>query len=210
MHNWSLPREKDLVLQEASHRFKNELAMLSALLRLQERSVEDETARTALASTADRVQVLARVHERLQRAEKAAVVDMREFIVALCDDLRMALIGLRPILMKVEAETHRLSQERAVAIGLVINELLTNALKYAFPEDRSGTVKVRFMRQEDGFCLMVIDDGIGIPCERKPDGSGLGQRLIRSMVMQLQGSVEFTPDSGAAGTIVTVRFPADP
>ena len=96
------------------------------------------------------------------------------------------------------------------AIGLVINELLTNALKYAFPEDRSGTVQVRFMRQEDGFCLMVIDDGIGIPCERKPDGSGLGQRLIRSMVMQLQGSVEFTPDSGAAGTIVTVRFPADP
>ena len=202
--------EKDLVLQEASHRFKNELAMLSALLRLQERSIEDETARTALASTADRVQVLARVHERLQRAEEAAVVDMREFIVALCDDLRMALIGLRPIVMSVEAESHRLSQERAVAIGLVINELLTNALKYAFPEDRSGTVQVRLMRQEDGFCLMIIDDGIGMAGERKPDGSGLGQRLIRSMVAQLQGSVEITPDSGAPGTIVTVRFPAEP
>jgi two-component sensor histidine kinase len=202
--------EKDLVLQEASHRFKNELAMLSALLRLQERGIENETARRALASTADRVQVLARVHERLQRAEKAAVVDMREFIVDLCDDLRVALIGLRPVVMTVEAESHRLPQERAVAVGLVINELLTNALKYAFPEDRSGTVKVRFMRQEDGFCLEVIDNGIGVADDREPDGSGLGQRLIHSMVTQLQGSVEIAPDSGAPGTNATVRFPADP
>ena len=93
-------------------------------------------------------------------------------------------------------------------IGLIINELLTNALKYAFLDERSGTVKVRFRREQDAFCLLVQDDGVGMSFERTPSGSGLGQRLVRSMVAQLQGTHEITPDQGAPGTVVTVRFPA--
>src|SRR5207253_1510314 len=89
----SADSDKDLLLREASHRFKNELSILGALLRLQQRSLSDGAASSALSSTADRVQVLARVHERLQRAEQGAVVDTRDFISALCDDLKAALVG---------------------------------------------------------------------------------------------------------------------
>jgi two-component system, sensor histidine kinase PdtaS len=200
--------DKDLLLREASHRYKNELSIITALLHLQERTVQDESARAALAATAERIRVLGRAHERLQRSEARAVVDTSEFIASLCDDLRAALIGLRPITLVVEAESHMMPQERAVPIGLIINELLTNALKYAFPDERSGTVKVRFRREQDAFCLMVQDDGVGMSFERTPSGSGLGQRLVRSMVAQLQGTHEIKPDQGAPGTVVTVRFPA--
>jgi two-component system, sensor histidine kinase PdtaS len=200
--------DKDLLLREASHRFNNELTMLTALLRLQERGLEDETARAALRSTADRVHVLGRVHERLRRANQDAVVDTREFITSLCDDLKVALVGLRPIAVKLEVESHLVPQERAVPVGLIINELLTNALKYAFPDERTGTVSVRFTREAEGFCLRVTDDGVGMAPDRPPDGSGLGQRLVRSMVTQLEGSYAIEPDAGAPGTVATVRFPA--
>src|SRR4051812_45913879 len=153
--------DKDLLLREASHRYKNELSIITALLHLQERTVLDESARAALSATAERIRVLGRAHERLQRSEARAVVDTSEFIASLCDDLRAALIGVRPISMIVEAESHRMAQERAVPVGLIINELLTNALKYAFPDERSGTVKVRFSREQDTFCLMVSDDEVG-------------------------------------------------
>jgi two-component sensor histidine kinase len=198
--------DKDLLLQEASHRFKNELTMLSAMLRLQQRSIKDNLASSALSSTADRVQVLARVHERLQRSHTAAVVDTREFITALCDDLR-ATIDLRPIALEVDAESHLLTQERAVPVGLIINELLANALKYAFPNERAGTVKVRFVREDDAYCLSVSDDGAGMAAERNAAGTGLGQRLVRSMAAQLGGSLEIGPDPQNPGTSATVRFP---
>jgi two-component system, sensor histidine kinase PdtaS len=203
-------QEKDLLMQEASHRFKNELAMLTALLRLQERAIEDTTARAAFRSTADRVHVLGRVHERLLRANHAAVIDTREFLAALCDDLRSALVGLRPISLKADVESHFLPQERAVPVGLVLNELLTNALKYAFPDGRNGTVRVRFTRDDEGFCLIVSDDGVGKAPESDGirDGGGLGQRLVASMVAQLEGSYELTPNSDGTGSVAQVRFPA--
>ena len=199
--------DKDLLLQEASHRFNNELTMLTALLRLQARGLQDESARAALDTTADRVHVLGKVHERLRRVNHSAFVDTREFITSLCDDLKTALVGLRPIGMKVEIESHPMPQERAVPVGLIINELLTNALKYAFPEERAGSVSVQFAREDEQFCLKVTDDGIGIASDRPAHGSGLGQRLVRSMVSQLEGSYEIQPDSGAPGTVATVRFP---
>lgn len=199
--------DKDLLLEEASHRFKNELTMLTALLRLQSRELDSEAARTALSSTADRVQILGRVHERLRRVNQSAAVDTQEFITALCQDLKIALIGLRPISLKVQVQSHLLAQERAVPMGLIINELLTNALKYAFPDERAGAVTVRFIREEEQFCLVVSDDGVGIASDRSPDGSGLGQRLVRSMVSQLEGSLQIEPDAGASGTVARVRFP---
>jgi len=197
--------EKDLLLQEASHRFKNELAMLDAMLRLQERDAGEPTASAALRSAADRVHVLGRMHERLQRANQEAVVHMREFLNALCEDVRSARIGLRPISLKVKVEDHTLPQERAVPVGLILNELLTNAFKYAFPDDRRGTIQVDFRNEGDSYFLAVADDGVGMSSRPAAEqkGSGLGQRLIRSMVGQLDGAL--TAEPARAGSIVSIR-----
>ena len=92
-------------------------------------------------------------------------------------------------------------------MGLILNELLTNALKYAFPEDRHGHVRVSFERVGDEFVLRVSDNGVGIAPERGAQGSGLGQRLVRSMAGQIGGTLEIKPDEGDLGTVATVRFP---
>jgi two-component system, sensor histidine kinase PdtaS len=202
-------REKDLLLRETGHRVKNDLASLMALVRLQERSVSDPAARAALASTGERIRVLSRLHERLRRADKAAVVDIGRFITELCDDLRAALHGLRSVALMVQAESCLLPQEQAVAVGLITNELLTNALKYAFPDDRNGTVTVRFARDGESFELVVADNGIGVSSEAPSNGSsGLGQRLVRSLAAQLGGTVEIGSNGEAGGTRAVARFPA--
>ena len=198
--------EKDLLLREASHRTRNDLQMLCALVDLQVQAVAEPAARAALAATRARIRLLGEVQQRLRRTPTDTAVDMSGFVGGLCDDLRNTLLDLRPISLIVEAESHDLPQQRAVAVGLIINEALTNALKHAFPVGRGGTVTVRFTREDGDYVVSVRDDGIG--ADGTPDGSRehLGQRLIRSMVAQLRGKLEVTVDGG---TIVAVRFPAE-
>jgi two-component sensor histidine kinase len=197
--------DKDTILREMVHRTKNDLQMLNAMFHFQERGTSDSFAKEVLRTAANRVHVMGRVHERLTRHGLEAVADTAEFITALCDDLRASLVGLRPIKVEVEAESHALPMTRAVPVGLIINELLTNALKHAFPEERSGTVRVRFFRAGDDFCLVVADDGVGMEAAQT-EGTKLGQRLIRSLAAQLGGRMELR--SSTAGTTAEVRFPA--
>ncbi|WP_187144502.1 sensor histidine kinase [Microvirga massiliensis] len=201
-------QEKDLLLREAGHRFRNDLTTMSALLRLQERAIPDAQAQAAFAAATDRIHVLGRAQEKLERVEGAAIVRTDEFITDLCDDLRLALLSLRPITLTVEVERHPLPQERAAAVGLIINEWLTNALKYAFPEERSGQVTVSFARREGEFILEVSDDGIGFDPHQEPQGSGLGQRLVSAMARQLGGAVKVGPRPDGCGTRAMVKFPA--
>ncbi|WP_255616742.1 sensor histidine kinase [Microvirga puerhi] len=201
-------REKELLFQEAGHRIKNDLAMIVALVRLQERTEKDPHVRDTLATTANRIHVLSRVHERLHPGEgTTSVINIADFITDLCEDITASLIGARPIAIRTKVERHWLSQERSVPIGIIVNELVTNCLKYAFPDDRSGTIVIGFVRQDECYELTVTDDGIGpthtVGTRRS---SGLGQRLVHSMAAQLGGTAKITFD-GPAGACATVRFP---
>jgi len=200
-------REKDLLLQELAHRVRNDLNMLGTLLQLQLRLTTEPGARDALAAAVDRVLVMGRVHERLDRRGGEAMVDMRDYLTDLCNDLQGSVAGLRPITLDVAVESHALPLERAAPVGLIVNELLTNALKHAFPDDRPGTVTVRFVRDGKDFRLSVADDGVGAPAAPQ-DGTGLGQRLVRSLAQQLGGSFEMA--ARETGTVCSVRFPAEP
>ena len=200
--------QKDLFLREAVHRFKNDMTIIVALLRSQGRQLQEGGAKTALANTANRVLVMSRVHERLRLGRGAeAEVDTQEFITALADDLKAALLDLRPVAIDVQVEAHPLSHDRAVAVGLIINEALTNALKYAFPDERAGTVGITFRREADGFFLRIQDDGVGFAPERGEDAGGVGRRLVQAMAQQIGGRLTVEPDAGQPGTVVTVRFP---
>ncbi len=199
-------QEKDLILREMIHRTKNDLSILHALFHLQAVRTTDPAARDAMIVAADRVHVMGRVHERLTRQGREAMADTREFVTALCEDLNAALVGQRPILLEIETESHALPLERAVPVGLIINELVTNALKYAFPDERAGRVGVRFFRQGGEFVVTVSDDGVGV-ASAKAKGTGVGQKLVRSLIAQLGGTLEV--DSDAKGTRARVRFPAD-
>ena len=196
--------EKDLLLHELTHRFRNDLANLDALLRLQARSARDPLTRSELTLASNRVQVVSRVQHLLGRSGEAAVIDLRPFILELCEDLRQSLIGERHIALKAESADLQLRSARAVIVGLVMNELVTNAVKYAFPDSRTGTILVQITRRGSACHLVVADDGIG-QSQLAGQGSGLGQRLIQSMAQQLAGTFNVEVTDG--GRISTMDFP---
>jgi PAS domain S-box-containing protein len=197
--------QKDLLLYDINHRVKNHLQSVMATLSLSSRRMEDGAAQEAIEATINRLSVLSRVYDRLElRPGGEAVVSARDFIQGLCSDLQPSLIDLRPVALRVNSANEEIELGRAVSVGLVINEALTNALKYAFPDDAAGTVMVNFERQDEQFCLEVLDDGVGFS-QRKP-GSGTGTKLIRALAQQLGGTVEW---GGPPGTQLVVRFPAN-
>jgi two-component sensor histidine kinase len=214
--------QRRLLLQEFRHRTRNDLQSLVALLLLRARAAPSSAAQDGLREAAEHARALARVHTLLAQEaiheDDPALVDSRAFVEGLAMELARthATEGLRPVVLTAEAETHPLDSERAILVGLVLNECVTNALKYAFPDDRPGRVQVRFTRLDGHFLLTIEDDGTGTSPEdqtgsgsrTRPLGTGLGTRLLRGMAAQLRGSFTRGPGAGGAGTHVELRFPA--
>lgn len=200
--------EADLLLNELTHRVRNDLTNVISILQLQARSV-DEAAAAPLRSAADRLQVLAKLHRKLSRQGSSPVVDMKDFLHEICGHFRATMLPLRPIALESEVEPIKLPSSRALAVGLIANELLTNAVKYGYPDDRAGTIRLSLSTEDDQAQLAVDDDGVGFTPDEGPaaEGSGLGQRLVRSLSAQLGG--EFICETGSAGTSCRVNFPLD-
>jgi two-component sensor histidine kinase len=200
-------RQNAILLDELRHRTKNELQLIQAILHMQGRSIENkEQAREALTGAANRVMVLGRAHERFSLQGSKTIIDLCQFIEDLCSDLRVSVLGPQSILVAAEMEHCDLAVEKALPVGLILNELITNAIKYAFPDNRPGSIRVKLLRKTAQLCVIVADDGIG-PNVTNGEGTGSGQRLVRALTSQIDGTLEITkgPDGG---TQCTVCFPA--
>ncbi|WP_375398331.1 sensor histidine kinase [uncultured Sphingomonas sp.] len=201
--------ERDLLLAEFDHRVKNNFAIVAGVLDIQRRRVTEPAAAEALTSALMRVESVARAHRHLYRNGQAEMVDIRDYLVELCGALADALLLRGGVTLTCDADQAPVGRDRAVSMGLVINELVTNAAKHAFIGRDSGTIGVSWRRHESGagWRLMVTDDGVGMP-ERQPasrrDG-GLGQRLIEAFAQQARGTLSSVSD--ATGTRVTLDIP---
>jgi two-component sensor histidine kinase len=196
--------QKDLLLRDINHRIKNQLQIVAGYIVLGQRDVGDDKAAEVLGTAANRLKVLARVYDRLQLGSETTKVGARGFIEELVNDLQPGLVGLRPISLRAEAEEAELSSGRAVTIGLMVNELISNAVRFAFEEEEPGNILVYFRRCDADFCLEVIDDGRGFRSEAR--SGSVGQRMLRALVQQLDGSVAW---AGPPGTRVSVTFPEE-
>ncbi|SDC90504.1 sensor histidine kinase [Belnapia rosea] len=208
-----MAKARGTLLSEAVHRARNDLQRLAATLHLQAGAVQEASARRALQDASSRIMALARINARLDehRNDGHAVVQSRGFLEGLAQDLREAAVALRPIALAVQAEDHAVPMARAVPIGLIVNELVGNALKYAFPDEMDGRVSVQFRRDGEDFVLAVEDNGIGLDPAKPPQGSGLGTRISRALAGQLGGGIEAiaaTPGGNRPGLRWTMRFPA--
>jgi two-component sensor histidine kinase len=183
-------RANDLLLREMAHRTKNNLAMVCSLLRIQARASDSEQTQGSLLAAAGRVQVMADVNDFLRESRHGRMVDMSAYLDELCQKLADALRGTQPVAIRVEAENIELPAEKAVPIGIIVNELVTNSFKYAFPEGRPGTVSVSLRRQEEDVVITVEDNGIG--CDETAV-DGLGSRLMQMMTQQLHGALTREP-----------------
>ncbi|UWU77886.1 DUF4118 domain-containing protein [Bradyrhizobium huanghuaihaiense] len=179
----------DVLLQELAHRTRNDLATIISILRLQARSDSNPAVQAAIASAVARVEVVAKVHDRLRVAD-SDLVDLAPYAENLCGVLADFHRGVRPIAIRLHCDSISVKSSQAGSIGLIVNELVTNAFKYAFPEGQSGTVDVNITAMNDQVVITVRDDGIGCPSEVK---NGLGTRLINLLIVQMNGSMTRTP-----------------
>jgi PAS domain S-box-containing protein len=199
-------REKELLLKEIHHRVKNNLQITSSLLRLQSSRIAQPDAKEALRESQDRVHSMALVHEMLYRTPNLARVEFADYARRLVIELfRSYSVEGRRIRHSVEMDRTLLGVDLAVPCGLILNELVSNALKHAFPDDRTGHIGIRLETKEGRCFLTVRDDGVGFP----PDldfgtADTLGLHLVRMLSHQIDGSIELLR---AAGTEFVLVFP---
>ena len=199
-------REKEVLLQEIHHRVKNNLQIITSLLRMQSRAVQDPAFSDALLECQNRVAAMALIHDKLYRARDLARVSFPEYVRDLTNNILTSYtLPASSVRVNLEVDDDlSLSLDSAVPCGLILNELMSNCLKHAFPLGHSGTVHVGFHAAGDQLCLVVRDDGIGMPTDVDLERtSSLGWRLIRALVQQLGGFVQCQT---AGGTVVELRF----
>lgn len=193
------------LFDELNHRMKNNLAMVSSMLALQARMGEDGTVRAHLMKAVDRIQAIADVHASLYRGSRKDDVDFASYLQDLCTRLSGSLLEEDRIRIECAAEPAVMSLDRAVALGVVVNELVTNAAKHAYPAPAQGVIRVELEHVGAGLALSVGDSGQGLPAE--PSNAGLGMRLVRSLVQQIGATLEVEHHPGAT---FRVRLPAAP
>jgi len=200
-------KEKAVLLSEVHHRVKNNLQIISSLLALQSGYVKDERVLGALSDSQSRIRSMALIHEHLYRSEDLANIDISEYARNLASNILHAYSDKAPsVSLEVRAAHVFLPVEKVFPCGLIINELVTNSLKHAFPEGRTGRILIEFSRvRDDRFILSVEDDGIGLPKDFDyKSNESLGFQLVANLAeVQLRGSLELTTNRG---TVVKVEF----
>jgi PAS domain S-box-containing protein len=199
-------REKEVLLQEIHHRVKNNLQVVSSLLSLQSRGVLDDETRQKFKESQNRVHSMALIHEQLYQSPSLSVINYPQYIRQLAAHLfRSYRVSSSRIELQTNIEDLRLSVDVAVPCGLIINELVSNSLKYAFPNGRAGVIRIELRPQPDGrTTLTVADNGVGMPAEVGFwTTQTLGLRLVGTLVRQLEGKVEV---DRSGGTSVHVTF----
>lgn len=200
-----LLQDKEMLMKEIHHRVKNNLMVISSLLSLQSRYIKDEESKEIFKESQNRAQSMALIHERLYRSTNMKSIDFADYIRSLTRDLFNTYSTQEDrIDLKMDVEDVEVDIDNAVPLGLIINEIVTNSLKYAFPDETAGTISISFHKQKDQYLLEVSDDGIGIPEEFEVEKSdSLGMMLINSLTYQIGGELEM---ERSPGTTFRIKF----
>jgi PAS domain S-box-containing protein len=190
--------EKTVLLQEVHHRVKNNLAVIGSLLAMQADAIGDSDASRSLMDSKQRVHSMALIHEHLYGTDNLKRVRIDEYAEKLTSELYISYSPGASVAVHAEAEPLELSIEQAIPCGLILNELVSNALKYAFPDHRSGKVVVKITRLVPGFIsVSVRDDGAGLPADFDwQNATSLGLKIVQILTRQLGGTIELVRERG--------------
>ncbi|MFO1305074.1 MAG: CHASE3 domain-containing protein [Burkholderiales bacterium] len=202
----AMARERaEVLLDEVNHRVANSLQLVAALVHMQTNSVTDPAARDALRETQSRIKAISLIHKSLYTSGDVTSVALNDYLGAMLSNLETAMKkDGHTAILKCYLEPISLRTDASVSLGVAVQELVTNAFKYAYPEDKPGEVRVRLKRLgEDKAELTVEDDGVGIAPNATHAGTGLGAKIIRTMAATLQTQVEYINRSpGTAARLV--------
>ncbi|MBI4552731.1 MAG: GAF domain-containing protein [Candidatus Latescibacteria bacterium] len=197
-------REKDLLLQEVHHRVKNNLQVIASLLSLQSASIQDPQTFEMFRDSRDRVKSMALIHEKLYRTQDLAHIDFAEYLHNLATELFQSYrVNPSLIVLNVHADDVSLSLDTAIPCGLIVNELVSNSLKHAFPAGQEGEVRIDLhAHPQHQWALSVRDTGIGFPADLDfRNTTTLGLQLVMTLVEQLEGTIELERNGGTTFTI---------
>ncbi|WP_443947458.1 histidine kinase dimerization/phosphoacceptor domain -containing protein [Pedobacter sp. AW1-32] len=197
--------EKEWLLREIHHRVKNNLQIVISLLNTQSAYLDNEDALVAIRNSQNRMHAMSLIHHKLYRSDNLAEIDMKWYIKELVDYMRECFDTDRKILFVLDVEAIKLDVAQAVPLGLILNEAISNAIKYAFPEDRKGKVSISFRFMQNEICeLRIVDDGVGLPDGFEIENSeSLGMSLMTGLTEQLNGHIRMW---NAGGLILDVCF----
>ncbi len=199
----ALAAEREVLLREVNHRVGNSLQIIASLLHLQANSSSQDDVKAALTNAMGRVAAVAQVHRRLYTSHDLKSVLLNQYLDALLEDLRRSAEGNRMSRLTLQAEPIEIDPDRAVAIGIIVNELVMNAVKYAYP-DGAGPIHVTLHAEDDHLVMSIADDGVGLNARTDPRSTGMGQRIVSAMAAKLEASVE--RDAAHVGTRIVLRF----
>jgi PAS domain S-box-containing protein len=185
-----LLRERSNLLDEMQHRIANSLQIIASILLLKARAVKSEETRQHLKDAHHRVMSLAAVQQHLQSS--LGDVDVGPYLTKLCESLAASMIREgRNLSLRVVAEDAVISSREAVSLGLVVTELVINALKHAFPDGRDGAIAVRYEVEVDGWAMSIEDNGVGIPVDAANAKAGLGTSIVQGLAQQLRATIAY-------------------
>ncbi|WP_379944235.1 tetratricopeptide repeat-containing sensor histidine kinase [Mariniflexile aquimaris] len=197
-------KQNELLLKEIHHRVKNNLELVKSLISLQSEQIEDAVTKDAMIASQNRVQSMGIIHQKLYQGKNLGHVEMKDYFLNLGEGILDTFNLENKIKIECAMEHLELDIDTAIPIGLIVNELLTNALKYAFPENKSGHISISLSKTSpETLTLQVADNGIGKTKGLAPKGTGFGLQLIKLLTQQLNG--EMTEDT-ANGTSVLFHF----
>lgn len=199
---------QDSMMREMNHRIKNNLQLVSSLIDIQAGRIEDKAVRDSLDSLMSRINAISSLHERLYHRADMGTVELDSYLGDLAREIHSSFS--RPdalVRLELEPAPMVLDVARAIPLGLVTSELVMNALKYAFPAGRAGTVRVSLRRAASVGILAIADDGIGMDASAH-GGDGFGTSLVRSLVSQIEGTIAL--DTRPGRTAWTIHFPLSP
>ncbi|MEZ4971303.1 MAG: histidine kinase dimerization/phosphoacceptor domain -containing protein [Flavobacteriaceae bacterium] len=191
-------REKEFLIKEIHHRVKNNLEVVSSLLSLQSSHIEDKNIKENMHQIQNRIQSMSMIHQNLYQGEHLGNIEMKNYFNILGEYVLQSYGMEQRVVMVYDMEEMELNVDMATPIGLIVNELITNSLKYAFPNNRIGTITIRLARRPEHLELMVTDNGIGIQKGKEHSGTGFGTQLITLLTKQLDGKMVLHEKKGTS------------
>jgi PAS domain S-box-containing protein len=193
--------QREMMFHELNHRVKNNFQIVGSMLRLQAARVRDAAARGHLDSAVQRVMTVADVHSALYQSGHIDTLDLGKYLTSLCRKLQTSVMAASPVALDLQTVPAVFKVDRAIPLGLIANELITNAVKHAFPGGRAGRITVKLARHDEGYVLSISDDGIGM-AEGEASHDGLGMRMVEAFVDQANGRMKLTRYAGTHFEIV--------
>ncbi|MGE5565151.1 MAG: sensor histidine kinase [Parcubacteria group bacterium] len=191
-----------LLLDELNHRVKNSFATVAALLHLRAKKAKSDEARELLTGAVNQVMSIAQAYAHLYAGGQPRSLDFADYLRDLCNGLAQGMTDGERVRLEVVAQSAVMSTDQALPLGMAVNELVTNAVKHAFPDGRSGVVQVAFTPEGDGWRLLVGDDGVGLPDDYGRSG-GTGAGLVKSFARQAGARLKILDGPGARFEIST-------